>query len=166
MTLDRFRAATLAEAQEASDAAVAAAREAAEQRRRACEAEAARLVEAASADGHEAASRELAGAERLARRHARELVLRARRALYDRARDAAIAELRGRRGSDDYRELLNALERRAAAQLGAEVRCAEAPEDAGGIVGEAEGRRVVYSLAALVDDELSRRQADIERLWT
>jgi vacuolar-type H+-ATPase subunit E/Vma4 len=165
MTLERFREATLGEAREDAEAKLAAARAAADEHRERCEAEATKLVEQASADGRDAASRELVAEERMARRHARELVLRARRALYDQARGEAIEELRRRRGSAEYQALHAAMERLMREQLGPEVVCSEAADAEGGIIGEAGGRRVTYSLAALVDEELRRRGVEVEQLW-
>jgi len=166
MTLDRFREITLADAQAAADALLAEARTAADARRASCEADAAQLAEQSRTEGREAASRELVGEERMAQRHARELLLHARRALYERTRSAAIEDLLRRRDSEEYRHLLAALKRRAADQLGAGVASSEGPADQGGIVGQSGGRRVTYAVADLVDDELARRSTEIERLWT
>lgn len=166
MSLDRFREVTLDESRTAAEQELRDARAAADAKLASCDAEAERLVSQSLVDGREAASREMVAQERLARRRARETVLAARRALYEQVQREGVEGLRALRGREEYRRLIGALEARASEQLGAEVRCHEEIGDQGGVVAEADGRRVTYSLAALVDDELRRRGAQLEQLWT
>jgi len=165
VSLDRFREATLSRARSAAEESISEVRAEAEARKAACAAEATQLVAQARSDGQDSASRELVADERLTRRRARETVLAARRDLYERVRREAVESLLARQGSDEYARLIGALQSRATEQLGAEVRCSEPPSGQGGLIAEAEGRRVTYSLDALVDDELRRRGIEIESLW-
>lgn len=124
------------------------------------------LLEQARADGTAQADREIALARAREQRHSRTIVLAARReaylALCEEAR-AVAAELRG---DPRYLALLDRLERLVRRQLGDDVRIERDPPGIGGVVAEMHGRRVDYSLAALVDRSVRTLGDEVEQLWS
>lgn len=123
------------------------------------------LVERARAEGAAEADRET-GLQRLeARRAARRLGLEAAQAAYRRLHRSALEALQGRRGEAPYAGLLDRLEAAARAQLGPDARIVRDPP-AGGVIAEAGGRRVDYSLPALVERAITAVGADVGEAWT
>lgn len=100
-----------------------------------------------------------------ARAEAHAAVLRARgearRRLAGATREAAIAL----RGDPRYPELLDRLERLAIDQLGPSAVVQRDPEPSGGVIAEASGRRVDYTLDALAQRALGALGGEIAELW-
>jgi vacuolar-type H+-ATPase subunit E/Vma4 len=124
------------------------------------------ILAEARAEGAAAAQRELDLARARGRREAQGIVLAARREVYeglsDRARSAAFAL----RTDPGYDALLDRLEQLARQQLGNDARIERDPPELGGVVAEAHGRRVDYSLAALIDRSVRGLDQEVEGLWT
>jgi hypothetical protein len=122
------------------------------------------IIAEARAEGAAQAGREMAITRVHEQRRSHRMILEARRRAYEdlgeRARVAA-CELRP---DPAYPALLDRLERLSREQLGDGARIERDPVD-GGVVAEAEGRRVDYSLAALTERCLRRLGAKIEELW-
>ncbi len=62
--------------------------------------------------------------------------------------------------------LLDRLERLARERLGEGVAIERDPPDSGGVIREAQGRRVDHSLVALVERSIAGLGEEVERLWT
>ncbi len=165
MNLEAFRRGRLAEARAAAEQIRATAEAAAE----------ARLVEAAhtaeailARAGEEAAAeaeREHAAAMVRERRRARRVVLEAQRSAYDELVQRVRARASALRTDPAYQELLDGLEQAARRQLGERVAVTRDPAPDGGLLAEADGRRVDYSLPALADRCVHELGAEVERLW-
>ncbi len=140
-----------AEARERSAATVAAARERAGELREDSLAVARRVAD-------DDARRVLSAA----RGSAHELLLSARREVY-----AAVARDVARQASDrreDYRAASERLIADARRRLGADVRIVDAPD--GGIIAEAPGRQIDYSLSTQVRRCLSQLDDEVAALWS
>jgi vacuolar-type H+-ATPase subunit E/Vma4 len=109
------------------------------------------MIAEARADGEASAERATAVEHVRARRRARGAVLQARRDVLIRLRRAALEAAMAARSDPAYAALLERLSALAREQLGADARLVVDPPDAGGVVAEADGRRVDYSIGALVD---------------
>ena len=151
MNLEAYRRGRIEEALAAAEQ-VAAEADAASRRRlddaaRTAEA----MLAAARADATAQADRDTAAAMARERRRARTIVLGARRAVYEdlmsRVHVAAVAL----RTEPAYDRLLEALEGVARRQLGDGAIVVRDPTPSGGIVAEADGRRVDYTLLVLAE---------------
>ena len=160
MRLEAFARALTEEARTRTGARLARARAEAEARVAGARREAAAVVERARAEGTAEADRAMAVQRMEARRHGRRLVLEAERAAYDRLRSAALEAARRLRADPAYAELLDRLEAAARAQLGPEVQVVRDPPG-GGVLGEARGRRVDYSLPTLVERAVDAVAGDL-----
>ncbi len=140
-----------------ADAAVAATMDAAR-------AEAAALRAQARERGELDAAAILAGERAKTARRVRQIVLAQRQIAYEslrrRARDA-VSELRH---DPSYPALLDALRERVTRELGPEAHLWE--HERGGIVGEAEGRSVQYTLDDLADLVVDELGPELEELWS
>lgn len=164
MTLDVFRAAVLGEARDEARQRIDDAERAALERVRAAQEQASRLRDRAKRQGRETAEHETRRLRAAARQHGRQLVLRTRRETLAELRHRALARLDARRGTPDYRRLLDRLEQLAREQLGDDAEIDAEPDD-GGLVACAGRRRVDYRLPAVVDRTLQDMGAELEELW-
>lgn len=155
MKLDPYRDALLQEARERADAARAEATQEAADRAEEARTRADRMVREARAEGEAAAERETAREHVRARRRARRIVLEARRDVLTRLRHASLDAVLAARSDPAYGKLLERVTVLARDQLGADARLTVDPPDAGGVVAEVNGRRVDYTIAALVDRALA-----------
>jgi vacuolar-type H+-ATPase subunit E/Vma4 len=106
-----------------------------------------------------------AAAERAqARRHARRLVLEARRTVYDEFRSRALDAVLELRQLDGYPALLERLAERARAQLGEDAILEIDPPE-GGVRAQAGTRRVDYSLPALAERCIAGLGEELAELW-
>lgn len=160
LSLDRLRASFLAHAAAEAEHTVAAA--AAERARRLDDARdaASRLVAEGRRTGEAAAGAETARTLLEARRRTRASLLAVRRELYDELRERALEQASALL---DDAAFLTRLEGSARAQLGPAATTDAAA--AGGIVACAGGRRVDYSLPALVDRCVAALGERVEELW-
>jgi vacuolar-type H+-ATPase subunit E/Vma4 len=124
------------------------------------------ILAEARADGTAAAQRELDLARARGRRKAQEIVLAAQREVYDGLGDRARSAASALRADPGYDALLDRLEQLARQQLGNDARIQRDPPDLGGVVAEAHGQHVDYSLAALIDRSVRRLGQEVEGLWT
>lgn len=145
--------AMLAAADAAAAATLAAARDEAVQLR-------ALALEKGAADGAAVLANERSRAERTARG----VVMAARRAADDRLRQAARDAVSDLRSDPSYPRILAGLRARATRERGASAVISEYPR--GGIVAEADGTRVEYSLDGLADDVMDRLEAADEWTWS
>ncbi len=122
------------------------------------------IIAEARADGAAQAGREMAITRVHEQRRSHRMVLEARRRAYEDLGERASAAARELRPDPAYPALLDQLERLSREQLGDGARIERDPAD-GGVVAEAEGRRVDYSLAALTERCLRRLGAKVEELW-
>lgn len=161
MNLAPLREVLLAEARADAERELAEAEDAAAERLARAYEEASAMLAQARADGELAAEVEAAHVQAEARRHARALVLVARRALWD----ELVAETHARavvlRDSPAFR---SALEAAARAQLGADARVETLPD--GGVLARTSGCSVDYSLTAVVDRAVAANAARAEELWS
>jgi vacuolar-type H+-ATPase subunit E/Vma4 len=128
-------------------------------------AEADRVLAQACAEGEAAAGRAALADLLVARSEARGLILGARRRGFDSLRSGAIHVLEESRETPQVRSLTDRMTTLARGLVGerAVVRCS----GPGGldVIAEANGRRVVVRLEALVDHELGAMGDDVEGLW-
>jgi vacuolar-type H+-ATPase subunit E/Vma4 len=165
MNLDALRAGRLEEARVAASTAEAVAEATA---RRTLDA-AAQTAEARLASVRAAATaeaeRDSAAAMARGRRCARRIVLEARRAAYEKL----ISDIRegalGLRTDPAYGQLLDGLERSARRRLGEAAMVIRDPAPRGGLVAEADGRHVDYTLPVLADRCADELRSEVERLW-
>jgi vacuolar-type H+-ATPase subunit E/Vma4 len=115
-----------------------------------------RMIREARADGEAAAERETAMEHVRARRRARRVVLEARSAAFARFRRAALEAAMAARSEPAYGVLLERLTALARDQLGDGAQLIVDPPGVGGVVAEVQGRRVDYTVAALVDRMLAQ----------
>ena len=155
MSLDPYRDALLQEARAGADAALAEATQEAAARTQEARERAERIVREATAEGEAAAERETAREHIRARRRARRIVLEAKRDVLGRLRRASLDATMATRSEPAYEAMLARLEALARDQLGPQARLTIDPPDLGGIVAEVDGRRVDYTIAALVDRALA-----------
>jgi vacuolar-type H+-ATPase subunit E/Vma4 len=155
MKLDPYREVLLQEARDRANALRAEATREANDRSVEARQRAEVMISEARADGEAAAEREIEREHVRARRRARRIVLEARREVLDRLREAALDAVMAARSEPGYQVLLERLGARARDQLGADARLTVDPPDTGGVVAEADGRRVDYTIPALVDRELA-----------
>ncbi|MCI4354229.1 MAG: hypothetical protein L3K06_02550 [Thermoplasmata archaeon] len=161
MKLDPYREALLQEIRERADAMRGEATRDAIDRATQARERADRMIREARADGEAAAERETALGHVRARRRARRVVLEARRAALVRLRRAALDAAMAARSEPAYGVLLERLAALARDQLGAGARLTVDPPDAGGVVAEVDGRRVDYTIAALVERILAQASSAI-----
>jgi vacuolar-type H+-ATPase subunit E/Vma4 len=164
MRLEAFERGLGEEAQARIDRRLARARADAEALVARARREAEAQVERARVEGTADADRAMAVDLLDAKRRARRLLLEAERAAYQGLRAAAREAVDGLRGDETYRRLLDRLEAAARAQLGPDARIVRDPSE-GGVIGEAGGRRVDYSLPALVERAVDSVAADLARTW-
>jgi vacuolar-type H+-ATPase subunit E/Vma4 len=164
--LEAYRTARLGDAAAAADRLLAEADAAVaaelEHARRTAET----ILAEARADGTADAQRELELARARGRRRARAIVLAARQEAYQGLRERGHAAAQALRTGPRYTALLDRLEQLARGQLGPDARVERDPPDLGGVIAEADGRRVDYSLAALVDRSVQGLGGEVEELWT
>lgn len=122
------------------------------------------ILEAARAEGESDAAVLLSAKRARDRRQARALVLGAQREAYDNLRSQVMRALSAIRDDPGYARWRDRLTEQARHLLGPEAVVSEAPE--GGVLAEANGRRVAYTLAGLADQVIEEMGADIEGLWS
>ncbi len=156
------------------DALTATARADAARRLAAAHQEAATILARARADArqtlddarargeHDAASL-AAATQAQARRHARTLVLRARRRVHAELRRRVRQAVTALREDASYPALLDELTARARATLGADAEILEVPS--GGVVATVPGRRFVCTLADLTADALAEEELALAEQW-
>lgn len=142
----------LAEADAEADATLARAR---------TEAEAIRAE--ARAQGEADAAAVLVAERARGRRQARAVVLEAQRESYDALRARALQQTLALRADPAYAPWCDRLRQHVHAVLGADAAVTEHPD--GGVLGEASGRRVAYTLTGLADRALDALGSDVEGLW-
>ena len=140
----------------AADADTAAALLAAQQ-------EVASLRAEARAQGEADGAAILARERNHSRRRAREIVLAARRDVYDELVRRSRAAASALRDDAAYAEWLAVLRKRASAQLGEDVTVSELA--AGGVVAVGRRHQVEYGLAGLADNAVERLGPAAEELW-
>jgi vacuolar-type H+-ATPase subunit E/Vma4 len=128
------------------------------------QAEADGILAEARAQGEADAAGVLATERARARRQARAVVLAAQRDAFEGLRVQVLAEVPALRGDPSYAAWCGTLGDRVRAVLGADAVVTEHPD--GGVVGEASGRRVAFTLEGLVDQALDALGADVEGLWS
>ncbi len=143
----------LAEADADAAASLAAARS-----------EADAILDAARAQGESDAAAVLSAKRARDRRQARAVVLAAQREAYDELRSQVVHALSAIRDDPGYGPWRDRLAEHARTVLGADAVVSEAPE--GGVLGEANGRRVLYTLVGLADRAIHTMGADVEGLWS
>jgi vacuolar-type H+-ATPase subunit E/Vma4 len=123
------------------------------------------LSRRAREEGEAAAEVAFARESAALRRDATTIVLDTKRAvlleLHAGVRDAVV----GLRAAPDYPRLLDGLTVRARARLGPDARIVRDPPDGGGIVAEADGRRLDYTLTALAEMAWADLGNALENLW-
>jgi vacuolar-type H+-ATPase subunit E/Vma4 len=122
------------------------------------------IIVGARAEGAAQADREMAITRAHEQRRSHRIVLEARRQAYENLGTRARAGARELRPDPAYPALLDRLEQLSREQLGGGATIDRDPAD-GGVVAEAGGRRVDYSLPALAERCLGRLGAEIEELW-
>ena len=130
----------------------------------AAQSEADAIHDAARAEGESNAAAVLAVERSRARRQARAVILAAQRQAYDELRSRVVQALPALRDDPAYRPWRDRLAAHARTVLGADAVLSEPPE--GGVLGEADGRRVRYTLAGLADQVIDTMGADVEGLWS
>jgi len=98
-----------------------------------------------------------------ARRRARQLLLRAQCDVYDELRRAALEKAATLRQEASYSRALERLTARARDVLGSDATVTEHPS--GGVVAEANGRHLSFTVECLVDEAISSLGADLQGLW-
>lgn len=98
-----------------------------------------------------------------AHQEARRLTLGTQRELYEELRRAALLRAANVRNDPGYPAALERLAARARDALGPGATLSEDPS--GGIVAETTGRRVAYTVEALLDEVLASQGARLEGLW-
>jgi vacuolar-type H+-ATPase subunit E/Vma4 len=164
VSIDPVREALLAQAEAEAERLVSQAEDRAAAQVAQAEEQKAALVRRARAEGEAAAELEAASELTHARRHARTLILEAKRAVYDDVRREAQAAVDHLRSEPRYGELLERLSARAREELGSGAELELDPPD-GGVVGRVENRRVDHTLPVLVERCLAEHAGELERLW-
>lgn len=164
VSLDPVREALLAQAEVEAERLLSQAESRAAGQVAQAEEQKAALVRRARAEGEAAAELEAASELTHARRHARTLVLEAKRAVYDDVRREAQAAVQHLRLEPRYEKLLERLAARAREDLGPEVELEVDPPD-GGVIGRVDNRSVDYTLPALVERCFTEHAGELERLW-
>jgi hypothetical protein len=118
----------------------------------------------ARAEGEADAVAVLTGDRARANRRARATVLRARSDAYQALRAGSQAAMRDLRRGAEYPRLLDRLAAVARAELGPSATFVE--DASGGVLAEAEGRRLDYSLTGFADRAVDALGSDLERLWS
>jgi len=154
----------LARARAEAERAVAAADADAAATLAAAHSEADAIRDAARAEGESNAATVLAAERSRARRQARAVVLAAQREAYDELRSQVVQALSALRDDPAYRPWRDRLAAHARTVLGADAVLSEPPE--GGVLGEVNGRRALYTLVGLADHVIDTMGADIEGLWS
>ncbi|MGF7120587.1 V-type ATP synthase subunit E family protein [Rhodococcus sp. AG1013] len=121
------------------------------------------LLAQARADGETDGDLLVAAERSRARRDARAVVLAAQREVYDELRARVRAAATELRRDPGYPALRAQLARQARAVLGAGADIQDHPE--GGVVGTAPGRRVVYSLPDLAEQQLTALGDAVSGVW-
>lgn len=165
MTLDPLAEALLADVRAESERAVAAARSKADEVLETARADAEALLDAARAEGESSAQADLDRSLADARRAAARSIQEARNGALSGLRAGALKAVQERCQGPDYEAFLDQLVDVAKAQLGPTVRVTRGVPGAGGVIAEAEGRLVDYTLPALVDRCLGGLGVGAEELW-
>ncbi len=129
-------------------------------------AEADRVLAQARAEGEAAAGRAASADLLVARADARALVLGARRRGFDSLRGGAIQELEESGETPRVRSLFDRMAALARGLVGAGAVVRRSGPAGLDVVAEANGRRAVVRLEALVDHELRAMGDEVEGLWT
>jgi vacuolar-type H+-ATPase subunit E/Vma4 len=153
--LDPYREALLQEVRARADAKRTEATQDANDRMAEAREHAERMIREARMDGEAAAERETAREHVRARRRARRVVLEARRGALVRLRRAALDAAMAARSDPGYATFVARLTELARDQLGEGARLTVDPPGAGGVVAEADDRRVDYTIEAIVDRMLA-----------
>ena len=118
----------------------------------------------ARAQGEADAAAALVAERARGQRQARSIVLTAQRESYAGLRAQALEQVATLRGDPGYATWCDGLREEARAVLGPDAVVSDHPE--GGVLGEAAGRRVAYTLVVLAERALDVLGADVEGLWT
>lgn len=118
----------------------------------------------ARAQGEADAAAVLVAERARARRQARAVVLAAQREGYAALRARALEEAATLRADPAYATWCDGVRENVLAALGPDAVVTEHPE--GGVLGEASGRRVAYTLPGLAGRALDALGTDLEGLWT
>ncbi len=118
----------------------------------------------ARAQGEADAASVLVADRARARRQGRALVLAAQREGYSGLRARVVEQAATLRGDPGYATWCDRLSEVVRAALGPDAVVRELPE--GGILGEAPGHRIAYTLVALAERALDALGPDVEGLWT
>lgn len=164
MNVDAVRSALLRSVAEETAAEDELARARREERLAEAHRRANALVAEARRDGEDEAAVDVAQRLVRARREARSAVLVAQREVYDelvrRTLDAAVALRHG----EEHERLVERLSAVVREQLGPDAQI-EVDETVGGVVGRHGGRRVDYTLPALVDRVIGELGTRLQELW-
>lgn len=162
--LQPVRTQLIRRAQHDAEAVLAAARTEAAAQVASAEARAVAILDQIRAQRAARAAAETAAKRSSARRRARAVELDAERAVYAAARDGVERGVLALRDAPEYRQLRDALERRARELIGPRARLSEDPR--GGVVATAPGRRVDLSLPVIAARALDGLGEEVSRLWT
>lgn len=165
MDLEAFRSGRLGEARVVAAAIAAEADISARARIDEATRGASAILDAARAEAAAEAGCEDAGLMVRERARARRIVLTAQRAAYEGLGERVRVAVVALRAESTYSDLLDRLERSAARELGARARIIRDPSGLGGVVAEADGRRVDCTLPVLADRCLRGLGAEVEQLW-
>lgn len=127
--------------------------------------EADRALAQARAEGEAAATRVASSDLLAARAEARAIVLGARRTVFDSLRASAIHDLEEGRETPEVRALTDRMAALARRLVGEPAVVRRSGPGALEVSAEANGRRAVVRLAALVDHELGAMGDEVEGLW-
>jgi len=161
--LDPVRRALLDDARRDVDAMLAQADTEAAAIREDAGARAREIRESAVSLGEDDAAATLRAERTRARRRARQLLLGAQRDMYDELRRAALERAALLRQEPGYSRAIEGLTARARDDLGPDAAVTDHPS--GGVVAEANGRHVSFTVESLVDEALGSLGADLEGLW-
>ncbi|MBK9181006.1 MAG: hypothetical protein IPM45_15855 [Acidimicrobiales bacterium] len=165
MNLDAVRDALMADADGDGLAEIAEADRWAAHHLAEARAEAGAAVATARAEGEAEVAAELAGQRAEARRDARRRVLEARSEARTRLLEAAASRALALRDRPGYERFVDALALLARSQLGEGADIERDPSGRGGVIATAGGRRVDYTLRALVERGVERLGPEVDSLW-
>jgi colicin import membrane protein len=128
-------------------------------------AEADRVLAQARAEGEAAAARAASADRLVARAEARALILGARSRAFESLRSGAIRELEESGETPQVRSLTDRMAALARGLVGEQAVVRRSGPSGLDVIAEANGRRAVVRLEALVDHELRAMGDDVEGLW-
>ena len=118
----------------------------------------------ARAQGEADAAAVLVAERARGRRQARAVVLAAQRESYAGLRTRVVEQVATLRGDPWYAAWCDGMREEVRSALGPDAVVSEHPE--GGVLGEASGRRVAFTLVVLAERALDALGPDVEGLWT